>query len=291
MEYHTPVLRNEVLQFLRVEKGKAYVDCTLGDGGHALEILKRGGNVLGMDFSKKSLSRAEERIRAAGFGASFVGILGNFKDLENLALANGFDKVSGVLFDLGFSSSQLEDEFGLSFAKDEPLDMRMDKSLGVPAADLVNALSERELANLFYTYSGERLAHKFAKAIVIARKLKRFETTADLVGLIVDLTSPGYEHGRIHPATRVFQALRIAVNDEMGNLEKALPQAARLLLPGGRMLVITFHSLEDHLVKEFGRGVQPTIKRVTRKSVKPTATEVRNNVRARSAKLYVFEKI
>lgn len=289
MNYHTPVLLNEVLEQLQVRKGARYIDCTLGDGGHTIEILKRGGLVLGIDVSASSLERAQTRL--VSFGDKFLGVQGNFRHLEKIATEHNFTDVSGVIFDLGFSSSQLDEEIGLSFMQDSPLDMRMDSSLGVTASDLINALSERELARLFFEYSGERLAKPFAKAIVARRHLKRFQTTKELSDLLVDVATSGYERGRIHPATRVFQALRIAVNDELVNLEKALPQAARRLLPGGRMIVITFHSLEDRLVKEFGRGVQPRMKNVLGKPLTPSTKETTENVRARSAKMRVFEQI
>jgi 16S rRNA (cytosine1402-N4)-methyltransferase len=172
--------------------------------------------------------------------------------------------------------------------------MRLDESLGVTAADLVNSLQEKQLADMFFEYSDERQARKFAKAIVSARNLKRLNTTKELADLIKSAAAPGYEHGRIHPATRVFQALRIAVNLEIDNLEISLPQAAQILLPGGRMCVITFHSTEDRVVKEFGRtarlGEKPSLIEVMKKPIVPTEQEIGTNFRSRSAKLRVFEK-
>jgi len=292
MQYHEPVLLQEVLEGLRVKDGGKYIDCTLGDGGHTLEILRRGGKVLGLDVSEESIRRARERIATAGLLENFTGVQANFKNLENIAKENGFTKVDGILFDLGFSSSQLE-EAGLSFSKDVPLDMRLDKSLGVTAADLVNGMSEKELTRMFREYGGENLAKKFAKVIVKYRGLKKFQTTKDLADLLVDVAPSGYERGRIHPATRVFQALRIVVNDELKSLKVALPQAARLInsLPGGRIAVLSFHSLEDKIVKEFGLDVQPLLKPVTKKPIVPTQEEVAKNPRARSAKLRVFERV
>jgi 16S rRNA (cytosine1402-N4)-methyltransferase len=293
-QYHEPVLVNEILQYLHVEKGKKYIDATLGDGGHTLEILKKGGKVLGIDYSEISLKNATQRITAEKLDSNFTPVFGNFAQIYDLARSNDFSDVSGILFDLGYSSTQLENEHGMSFLLDEPLDMRIDKNLGVTAADLVNALSEKDLENLLRNFGDERMAKKFAQEIVNSRKLKKIETTKCLADIIKASAPLSYDNSRIHPATRTFMALRIAVNNELDNLKNALPLAAQLLkeskLPGGRMLVISFHSLEDSIVKQFGRSVQPALSVVTRKPVIPTEAEVRTNSRARSAKLRVFEK-
>jgi len=273
---HEPVLLNEVLEALKVRSGGKYIDATVGDGGHSEEILKRGGKVLGIDIDEGSLKRAREKLEGA------ILVQGNFVDIERIAKENGFEQVDGILFDLGYSSSQIEDEsVGLSFSKDQPLDMRLDKNLGVTAADLINALPEGELTRMFREYGEELHAKRYAQAIVARRGLKRLETTKELTDLIVE-ASPGRD--RLHPATRVFQALRIAVNRELENLELALPRAARLILPGGRMAIISFHSLEDRIVKRFGAGVQPEL-------IRPSEEEISRNPRARSAKLRVFKKL
>ncbi|KKU30224.1 MAG: Ribosomal RNA small subunit methyltransferase H [candidate division WWE3 bacterium GW2011_GWA1_46_21] len=297
---HTPVLLQEVLEYLNVQKGEKYIDCTLGDGGHTLEILRRGGKVLGIDVDAASLEAARGKIADLGLSAGFVGVQGNFANIDKLATSEGFACANGIVYDLGFSSRQLEEGgLGLSFHSDEVLDMRMDKSLAVQAADLVNALSKSELEKLFSQYGQERYAKRFANAIVTARNLKKIRTTKDLVNIIVAEAPPGYEKGRIHPATRVFLALRVAVNDELENLSKSLPQAAALLcspvigepgqfLPGGRMLVISFNSLEDRLVKEFSRSAR--LKEVVAGVVTPGDAELATNVRSRSAKLRVYEK-
>ena len=288
MKYHEPVMSKELLSFLNVKPNMTFVDCTLGDGGHALQVLQLGASVIGLDVDDGSLSRATTRIKESGFGDKFSAIKGNFKDLEKLIK----EKVNGIYFDLGYSSSQLEEDLGLSFLNNQPLDMRLDQNLDVKAADLVNALGEPQLKQLFWEYGGERMAGRFASAIVERRGLKKLQTTKDLADLLASVAPPGYEHGRIHPATRAFQALRIAVNDELGNLKSSLPQAARLLLPGGRMAVISFHSLEDRVVKDFGRNVQPSmIKSVTKKPLNPTDEEVTGNSRSRSAILRVFERV
>jgi 16S rRNA (cytosine1402-N4)-methyltransferase len=290
--YHIPVLKDEVTSELHIEKTKKYIDATLGDGGHTLEILKRGGIVLGIDVNETSLSRAVSRIKDEGYSDRFIPCLGNFKFIDKYATELGFLNVNGILFDLGYSSFQLDEGgFGLSFLKNEPLDMRLDTQLGVTARDLINSLPEQALTNLIKNYSDEHLANKFAKAIVKARSLKKIQTTKDLADILAAASTPGYEHGRINPATRTFQALRIIVNDELGNLESTLPRAARLLLSTGRMVVISFHSLEDKIVKEFGKNAQPWIKSVNKKPIEPQYEEILHNSRARSAKMRVFEKI
>lgn len=291
---HKPVLLHEVLDLLEVKEGGKYIDCTLGDGGHTIEILKLGGMVLGLDYSQESLNRSIERVKALGLEKNFIPRLGNFKNLQKIAQEEGFIKVDGILYDLGYSSSQLDnDKSGLSFLQEADLDMRLDKTLGVSAADLVNTLPEKELARMFFEYSDEKLARRFASAIAQARTLKKLESTQDLAQVIVDAAPSGYENGRIHPATRVFQALRIAVNDEINNLRLSLPWAAGLLLPGGRMIVISFHSLEDRVVKQFGQSLLPALKTflkcVTKKPVTPSDAEVSDNIRARSAKMRVYE--
>ena len=291
--YHKPVLPTEVVEFLHIEKGKKYIDATLGDGGHTLEILKLGGSVLGIDYSQFSIDNASARIAHLKLSANFKAVLGNFEDIYELAHQTDFTDVSGIIFDLGYSSSQLETE-GMSFLKEQPLDMRIDKSLGVTAKDLVNALSENELSRLFFEFGEEKLAKRFARALVDYRRLKMIETTTQLAELIKASAPSSYENHRIHPATRVFMALRIAVNNELENLRDALPRAAQLImeskLPVGRIGVISFHSLEDFIVKSFGKAVQPVMKELTKKPIVPTQEEVKFNSRARSAKLRVFEK-
>lgn len=291
MEYHKPVLLKEVIENLDVKEGKSYIDATLGDAGHTLEILRLGGKVLGIEINKVGLDRAYGRIKEENLEENFIGVCGNFKNIDEIAKENGFNEVSGIIYDLGYSSFELEEgNLGLSFQKDEPLDMRLDSGLGVTASDLVNSLSEKELTSLLFTYSQEKLSKKIAKAIVEARSLEKITTTGDLIKIIESVTSPDYERGRINPATRTFQALRIVVNDEIVNLEKSLPRAARILLPGSKILVISFHSLEDKAAKEFGRRARLSVTEVTEKPVLPSEEEVEQNPRARSAKLRVFEK-
>lgn len=294
--YHIPVMIDQALHYLQPMPGLRYIDCTLGDAGHTTEILKQGGQVLGIEVFPDALERAKKRISDLGLSENFTPVLGNFRNLEEIAQENGFEQVNGVLFDLGFSSYELEHSgIGLTFQEDEPLDMRMDPNLGVTAADLVNTLGEIQLTQIISEYGGERLASKFAREIIKIRKLKKFQTTQQLVEVLESAAPSGYEKGRIHPATRTFQALRIAVNDEIDNLKKALPQAARLLLPGGRMIVISFHSLEDGVVKRFGRSsVQPSaslvLEELTDRPLQPSQEEIDQNIRSRSAKMRVYEK-
>jgi 16S rRNA (cytosine1402-N4)-methyltransferase len=292
MEYHKPVLLAETIAHLNIKKGNKYIDATLGEGGHTLEILKQGGLVLGLEVDAQSLEKATSRISDAGFGSAFTGCLGNFRNIQRLADKNDYTEVAGILYDLGYSSGELErEDLGLSFIKDQPLDMRLDRTLGVTAADLVNSLPEDQLSQIIFNYSDERLARRYAKAIVQSRALKKIQTTADLANLLASEAPSNYEGGRIHPATRTFQALRIAVNCEIENLIESLPQAARLLMSGGRLLVISFHSLEDRTVKQFGRSARPTLNEIVEKPVVPTPEEIGENNRSRSAKLRVFEKL
>lgn len=290
MKYHTPVMLDEIVRYLRPTPNKKIIDATLGDGGHSLALLNSGAKVLGIDIYKPSLETALKRISQEGLEDKFTGVVGNFKDLGKIAQENEFSLVDGIIFDLGYSSSQLEDDLGISFEGEQPLDMRLDPALGVTAADLLNTLPEKELAKLIFKYGGERLAKKFAKEIVKFRNLKKFRTTKDLNDLLESAAPLDYEHGRIRPATRTFQALRIVVNDEIENLRKALPEAARLLLPGGRMAIISFHSLEDKVAKEFVHGVQPELKSLVKKPLTPSKKEVEENIRSRSARMRLYER-
>lgn len=299
---HIPVLLKEAIDSLSIKKSGKYIDATLGLGGHSLEILKRGGWILGIDADEGSLREARSRVKSAvssDHAASRIRLVrGNFKDIKEIATENGFAPCDGVLFDLGMSSWQLEKSGrGFSFQRDEPLDMRMDKSSAVTAADLLNGLSRHELEKLFQKYGEEQSARRIASAVVRARTVKSLETTGDLTRVIEGVKS---NRGKTHPATKVFQALRIAVNDEINNLRSALPQAFEVLGPstssgqaGGRLAVISFHSLEDREVKNFFRGLRRagTGVVITEKPIKPSVRETRKNPRARSAKLRVVERV
>jgi len=286
--YHTPVLLQEVLDFLRVERGGLYIDATLGGGGHTQQILQRGGRVLGLDVDQDAI---EHVLKNFGTGNEIKIVKGNFKDIDTIALKEGFEKVNGILFDLGVSSHQFEEgERGFSFQKDAVLDMRMDRDLQVRALDLLNGLTKKELYELFITYGEEHRALAISESIVRSRLVKPIETTGELVKIINKAV--GQSNKGINNATKVFQALRIAVNDELHVIEEALPKALELLGDKGRLIVISFHSLEDRIVKnkfkEFEAKDMGII--ITKKPVSPTIAELESNRRARSAKLRVFEK-
>jgi 16S rRNA (cytosine1402-N4)-methyltransferase len=304
---HKTVMTAEVLDALRPMPGKRYADGTIGGGGHAEAMLATSsptGWLSGCDRDGDAVEAAKWRL--APFAGRFEIRRGNFAELADWVEAGSCD---GVVYDLGVSSPQLDvAERGFSFQQEGPLDMRMDSRHTLTAADLVNDASAEELAKIFWEFGGERDSRRFAKAIVHDRELRRFTTTRQLAELI-ERISP--RHGRkAHPATKVFQALRIAVNDEIGSLQRGLAAAMKILKPGGRLAVITFHSLEDRVVKDFGRagardytfagGVdvpelreprQPELKIVTRKAVMPGEAELAANPRSRSAQLRVFEKI
>lgn len=280
MKLHRPVLLKEVVEFLQVRPGETYIDATYGAGGHSREILLIGGRVLALDVNPQTVEASEK-------DPNLKLVQENFSRLSEVASKEGVEKVAGILFDLGISSDELASLPGLSFQRDEPLDMRLDPRLGVTAADLVNALPERKLSELFSAYGEEPFSRPLARAIVRAREEKKIETTGELVQIIERTKRSKFE--RIHPATQVFQALRIAVNDELGSLREALPQAAALLGSGGRLVVISFHSGEDRIVKDYLRGSD--LKVLTEKPVTATPAETTENPRARSAKLRAAEKI
>ncbi|RLC85807.1 MAG: 16S rRNA (cytosine(1402)-N(4))-methyltransferase [Chloroflexi bacterium] len=304
---HTPVLLREALEGLAVRPGGVYIDGTLGAGGHAEAILAASapdGRLLGLDRDPQAVTRATARLEP--YGERAVLLHASYVELGMLARERGFFPVEGVLFDLGFSSLQIAAaERGFAFRLAGPLDMRFDPTAAGPtAADLVNTLPEAELANLLWRYGEEPRSRRIARAIVAARPLESTGELAEIVAAAV-----GHSRGRrIHPATRVFQALRIAVNRELESLEAVLPQAVEVLRPGGRLAVITFHSLEDRIVKRFFKqeargcicppeapictcGHQPALRLVNRKPLRPSAEELAANPRSRSAKLRVAEKL
>ena len=302
---HVPVLFHAILDGLQVRSGGRYIDATVGGGGHAAGILAASspaGRLLGLDRDPAAVEVA--RARLSSYAGRAVLVHGSFACLAEIARAHQFVPAGGILFDLGLSSLQLADPGrGFAFMAAGPLDMRFDPTQSGPtAADLVNHLSSGELAQLLYRYGEERQARRIADAIVAARPLRSTQELAALVERVVG------RHGRIHPATQTFQALRIAVNDELAALEVALPQAVDILAPGGRLAVISFHSLEDRAVKRFLRresldcicppespvctcGHRATLRLVTRKPVQPAADEVAANPRSRSARLRVAEKV
>jgi 16S rRNA (cytosine1402-N4)-methyltransferase len=298
----------EVLDALKPGPGGHYADGTIGGAGHAVSILTASsptGWLYGCDRDGIAIEAAKKRL-AGKFTGRFELRRGNFAEMAGWIPAAGCD---GVLLDLGVSSPQLDSpERGFSFQYDGPLDMRMDDRQTLTAADLVNGASAEELAKIFWEFGGERESRRFAKEIMRDRERQKFETTWQLAGLIERLSPRRGK--KAHPATKVFQALRIAVNDEMGSLKCGLDAAVKILKPGGRLAVITFHSLEDRVVKEFGhersRGYTfagkvdvpelresqtPELKWVTRKAIRPGEVELKENPRSRSAQLRVLEKI
>jgi 16S rRNA (cytosine1402-N4)-methyltransferase len=317
---HIAVMVKEVVEGLAPRPGGAYIDGTVGGGGHTGALLERSapdGRVLGIDADPQAVAGVARGLSGAVAAGRLRLIQGNFADLEALANAAGFVPADGVLLDLGWSSDQLADtERGFSFATDAPLDMRYDVTRGVPAFELLQTLSEQELADLLWRYGEERRSRQIARLIVAARQREPITRTGQLASLVARVLGgrasrgrhPGGRSGSIHPATRTFQALRIAVNDELRNLEVALPQALTALAPGGRLAVIAFHSLEDRVVKTFLRreardcicppetpvcvcGHQARVHILTPRPVTPSAAEVTANPRARSARLRIAERI
>ncbi len=301
---HIPVLYEEVLAWLQPRSGGLYVDATVGGGGHARGILiasQPDGRLVGLDADPSALSYTSKVLEP--FGDRVTLRAANFRQLGATAASLGIGEVDGILIDLGLSSRQLNNaQRGFSFSLDGPLDMRMDQERGQSAVDLVNTLPEAELSEILWRFGEERQARRIARAIVAARPVTRTGQLADLVAQTIG------RREKIHPATRTFQALRIAVNDELEALSQALPQARDLLRPEGRLAVIAFHSLEDRLVKRFYRheasdctcppelpvcvcGHRATLKVLTPKPVRPTADEIDRNPRSRSARLRVAERL
>lgn len=296
-ELHVPVLANETVSWLVRRQGGRYLDCTIGLGGLAsrvLDLSSPDGIVVGIDRDEDAISVAREQLRP--FAGRTCLIQGNFSDLKQHLQSAGISEVDGVVFDLGVSSAQLaRPERGFSFLSDGPLDMRMEQGTSQTAADLVNKLSETELADIIYRYGEERYSRRIARSVGRARERCPLRTTFDLVSVIRDAVPASYLHGRLHYATRTFQALRIAVNCELEVLEHALRDAADVLTPGGRLCVISFHSLEDRIVKQtlraLSQGPDPCLSRLTKKPQTPSEQERRENPRARSAKLRVAERL
>ena len=308
MTYHTPVLLKEVVNRLQPRRGGVYVDCTVGGGGHAREILRAcgpEGQLIGLDWDEEAIAASRERL--SEFGARVQLVRANYVELERVLMSLGVTVVDGVLFDLGVSSRQFDEPGrGFSVLRDGSLDMRMSRQLGATARDILRAASLEELAKIFRVYGEEKRSRAIARKIVTERERIPLQSTTDLTRLVEQVVGP--RRGGIHPATKVFQALRIAVNNELDNLHQGLEVATRFLQSGARIAVISFHSLEDRIVKQFfvekssgcicppdlpvcACGRKETLQIVTKKPVTPGRTEVGANPRARSAKLRVAEKI
>jgi len=314
---HKPVLLKEVIENLNLKPGQKIVDCTLGGGGHTMAILEKvtpEGKILAIDADEEAISQFKSKIQNQKSKVldNIILINDNFENLNRILKDNNFTPVEGILVDFGFSSDQIEDETkGLSFLREGPLDMRYGKKQNLTAEEIINSYSKDDLVRIFKNYGEEPVAERIAKAITEARKKERIKSTLRLAEVVLSVK---HRRGKIHPATQVFQALRIEVNDELGVIERFLPQAVEALAPGGRLAVITFHSLEDRIVKNFFKKISLKIHAcrveesgekkgfpdssahgqiilINKKVIKPKWEEVKFNKRARSAKLRVVEKM
>ena len=293
---YIPVLQKEVLEYFDQKPNENFIDCTIGEGGHTLAILEKNGpkgKVLGIEWDPelyKKLSRSDlDRLKAR-----LILVNDNFANLEEIAKSQKFRSVSGILFDLGMSSWHLEESGrGFSFQKKEPLDMRYNPQNPLTAEKIVNYWSALEIEKILEIHGEERFSKQIAKYIISFREVKPIKTTSQLVEIIKKATPDWYHRRKIHPATKTFQALRIAVNDELNNLEKALPKALNILKPGGRIVAISFQSLEDRIIKNFlkEKAKENILKILTKKPIKPSLEEIKINPRSRSAKLRAAEKL
>lgn len=295
---HKTVLLNESVDALNLKPGKVVVDCTLGAGGHTEEICNRFGHdvkVIGLDLDQDALNRSEKRLEALDCDTTFH--LSNFRNFDAVLENLNINEVDGFLLDLGFSSYQIEDSGrGFSFKRDEPLAMTLKRDVtetDITAEMIVNNWSEESIANILYGYGNERFSRRIAREIVLSREKMPIKTTNDLVVVIERAVPFFYKKGRIHPATKSFQALRIAVNDELGALEEFLEKGFNHLKSEGRMAVISFHSLEDRIVKNFFKKKKEEGEAVvlTKKPIIPEEDELKENPRSRSAKLRTLQKI
>ena len=298
---HKPVLLRESIEALQVKPDRRYLDCTVGEGGHAAAVLEHGGRVLGIDIDPRAIETARSNLQS--YGDKAILINDSFINLEEICRGMGFFPVSGILFDLGMSSAQLDDETrGFSFQQEAPLDMRFDPTQQLTADTIVNTYPEKEIARIIKEYGEERKGGAIARSIVANRPLS---TTLQLAAVVARAVGM---RGKIHPATRTFQALRVAVNQELERIKAALMQAISVLEAGGRLVIISFHSLEDRLVKEYFKresrdclcpaqtpacvcGHHATIKLITKKVVKPSTEEIAGNPRSRSARMRVAERV
>lgn len=288
---HTPVLLQEAIDALQIQKGEWYIDATFGRGGHTEQILKMGGKVIAFDVDQEAIEYGQKQFAEEMRDKNLILIRENFEKLESETRKITSEEIRGILMDFGVSSPQLDDNTrGFSFQSDAELDMRMDDRLGVKAKDLLMLIDERQLANAFFEYGGEEQSKRVAHAIVETRKRQNIETVSDLVTIIEKVKGKKREH--LHPATKIFQALRILVNGELGSIERALPQALNLLETGGRLVTISFHEGEDRIVKNLFREWEQEEKGLVigKKPIQPTEDEITKNIRSRSAKLRIFEK-
>lgn len=293
---HQPVLLDEAINALDIKQGRYYIDATFGRGGHSEAILNKGGKVIAFDVDKEAITYGQEKFASQIKENRLILVRENFDKLEEnvskIQKKQAIEKIHGCLFDFGTSTDQLKNkDRGFSFDSDAPLDMRMDDRLGVTAADLLNMLSDKELTKLFWEYGGEEEARKIAREIIFARKQgQKINTSKQLVNLIDKIKN---RHGKLHPATKVFQALRIVVNGELDSIEAALPQAFSLLTKNGRLVTITFHEGEDRLAKHFfkKKETEKSCVLLNKKPITANSEEISINPNSRSAKLRALEKI
>lgn len=281
---HTSVLLKETVDGLGVKPGEKYIDATLGGGGHTQEIIKRGGIVLGIDVDDGAIDYVSSNLE---IGTNLFLVRGNFTDLKEIAEKYKFSQCAGIVFDLGMSTFQIENSGrGFSFLRDEPLDMRMDNRQELTARDWINKTTKEEIYEVLTKYSEEIDSRDVIQAIIRARSLKPIETTGQLARIVIEAKKT---KEKIHPATRIFQALRIIVNSETANLEKGLDGAYDVLKKDGRLVVISFHSLEDRIVKLYLK--KKKLKPINKKPIRASYEESRKNPKSRGAKLRIFEKI
>lgn len=296
---HQSVLLEQVLEILNPQPGQIYIDATVNGGGHAMAILERispGGVLVGIDRDCDLIEQLRHQVPSSKFRVHTKLVCDNYTNIKKIAAKEGITgKADGVLFDLGFSSYHIEQSGrGFSFAKDEPLDMRYNPSeVGLTAEEIVNRWTEDELADILQRFGEERFAGRIARGIIAGRKSGKIVSTKALAEIVVKCVPLSSRKGRLHPATRTFQALRLAVNKELESLEKVLPQAVSLLAPSGKLAVISFHSLEDRIVKTFMREEKRrgTIRLLTPKPIRPLREEILQNRRSRSARLRSAIKI
>jgi 16S rRNA (cytosine1402-N4)-methyltransferase len=294
---HVPVLLHEAVEGLKIRNGGVYVDGTVGNGGHSEAILSTNDSVrvIALDLDTDALRRSRERL--AHFGERITFVNDSFRNIKKVTNAMGIEHVDGIIFDFGLSSNQIEESNrGFSFQNDEPLLMTFGKEVSentLTAKDVVNTWGEESLRTIIKGFGEERYAGRIVRVIVERRDLKPFETTGELVDAIESAVPALYRKGRIHPATRTFQAIRIAVNDELRAIEEGLAGGYQILNSSGRMAAISFHSLEDRIVKRYFRSLHSDglVKLITKKPIVPTSSEIKNNPRSRSAKLRILEKI
>ncbi len=291
---HTPVLKNEVIEYLDPKKGENFIDCTAGEGGHTFAILEKtgpDGKVLAIDKDLRNIKLIKAKAEEKGLKERVVARQSNYADIDEIVKKEKFDNVSGIIFDLGISSWHIDESGrGFSFRKEEPLDMRYASEGGITAWEIINSWPPEEIELIIKEFGEERFSKRITEAIVSRRKTKKIDTATDLAE-VIEKSVPRSK--RIHPATQTFQALRIIVNCELENIETVLPLALKVLKEGGRMVVISFQSLEDRLIKNFfkNEAAEGRMEILTKKPVIPGEEEIRNNPRSRSAKLRTAKKI